>query len=62
MSGTPTPKDSPETQEVISYVTMESDTQGYFDVAKAVRRMLNNFVQLGRQKNSSASHALHPKG
>ena len=62
MSGNSSPKRCPKTQEFISYVTMESDTQGYYDVAKAVRRMLNNFVQLGRQKNSSASHALHPKG
>ena len=56
MSGTPTPERCPETQEVISCVTMQSDTQGYFYVAKAVRRMLNNFVQFDQQKYSSAIH------
>ena len=62
MSGTPTPERCPETQEVISYVTMESDAQGCYDVAKAVRWVLNNFVQLDWQKDSSASHSIHPKG
>ena len=49
MSGNFSPKRCPKTQEVISYVTMESDTQGYH-VAKAVRRVLNNFSSLISKK------------
>ena len=49
MSGNSSPKRCPKTQEFISYVTMESDTQGYY-VAKAVRWVLNNFSSLISKK------------